>query len=120
MRIDVLTIFPELFDSFFTTGIVERGRVGGQLELHTTDLRAFTSDRHHSVDDRPYGGGPGMLLKPEPVVRAVELLVGELGASALVALCPQGETLKQKKLEELARLPRLLLLCIRNRYSPRP
>ncbi|MCI0650573.1 MAG: tRNA (guanosine(37)-N1)-methyltransferase TrmD [Planctomycetes bacterium] len=121
MRIDVLTIFPEMFDTFLRTGMVERARRAGALEVHTTDLRAFTSDRHRSVDDRPYGGGPGMLLKPEPVQRAMELLgadydgtrAGECAAPkrALLLLCPQGERLRQETLDDLAVHERLVLAC---------
>jgi tRNA (guanine37-N1)-methyltransferase len=74
MRVDILTIFPQLFAPFLTLGMVRRARELGSLEVRMTDLRAFTEDRHRTVDDRPYGGGPGMLLKPEPVFRALDAL----------------------------------------------
>ena len=119
MRIDVLTIFPELFDPFLACGMVERARAAGALEVHVTDVRAFTSDRHHSVDDRPYGGGPGMVFKPEPVFRALEILLGpELKAierqeskTRLLVMCPQGERLEQGQLDRWSGAERLVVLC---------
>lgn len=121
MRFDVLTIFPPLFDSFLVHGIVERARRAGKLEVRFTDLRDLTEDRHRSVDDRPYGGGPGMLIKPEPVFRALEFLFGDTSESReerdergarLVLLCPTGRPLDQPTLEELAAVEeRVVLLC---------
>ncbi|MFQ5653673.1 MAG: tRNA (guanosine(37)-N1)-methyltransferase TrmD [Planctomycetota bacterium] len=114
MRVDILTIFPEHFDPFLTHGMVERARRKGKLEVRITDLRAFTEDRHRSVDDRPYGGGPGMLFRPEPVFRALEVLLGDgldAAEATLVLLCPQGERLRQERLEDLAARKRLVLLC---------
>lgn len=109
MRIDILTIFPQLFGPFLTHGMVERARHRGRLEVRLTDLRCFTEDRHRSVDDRPYGGGPGMLLKPEPVFRALDLL--DARDAVPILLCPQGRTLDQAALAELSREQHLLLLC---------
>ena len=122
LRVDILTIFPQLFGDFLTHGMVRRARELGRLEVRTTNLRAFTCDRHHAVDDRPYGGGPGMLLKPEPVCRALDVLgidegpdpsssSGAKGGTALVLLCPRGERLSQAHLEEFAGLDRLVFLC---------
>ncbi len=112
MRIDIITIFPELFSTFLTRGMVEQARKKGSLEVHLTDLRAFTENRHRSVDDRPYGGGPGMVLKPEPVFRALELLLGgDLAATRLVLLTPRGERLTQRGLEQFAGCERMVLLC---------
>lgn len=130
MRVDILTIFPRFFGPFLTHGMVRRARELGRLEVRLSDLRAFTEDRHRTVDDRPYGGGPGMLLKPEPVFRALDALGiggtggdrtaraaageargGEAGGTTLLLLCPRGETLAQPLLEELARRDRLVLLC---------
>lgn len=127
MRIDVFTIFPELFYPFLTRGIVERARHAGALEVRLTQLRAFTENRHRSVDDRPYGGGPGMLFKPEPVFRALHSVLGRTpnggaGSDAetaaagskktrLIVLCPAGERLSQPLLEELAGEDQLALLC---------
>lgn len=128
MRVDILTIFPQFFGPFLTHGMVRRARDLGRLEVRITDLRAFTEDRHRTVDDRPYGGGPGMLLKPEPVFRALDALgVPEGGGSAanaerdgedrtaqktaLILLCPRGERLSQGHLEEWAGFDRLVFLC---------
>jgi len=115
MRVDVLTIFPELFGAFLRVGMVDRARQHGQLEVRLTDLRAFTDDRHRSVDERPYGGGPGMVIKPEPVFRALQVLGGERDASRedteMVLLCPQGERLRQPHLGDLAEKRHLVVLC---------
>ena len=98
--------------------MVERARHRGRLEVRVTDLRCFTEDRHRSVDDRPYGGGPGMLLKPEPVFRALDLLGEEATPEEAnpetvvpILLCPQGRTLDQAALRELSQQQHLLLLC---------
>ncbi|MHC4934867.1 MAG: tRNA (guanosine(37)-N1)-methyltransferase TrmD [Planctomycetota bacterium] len=116
MRVDILTIFPHLFRDFLTHGMVRRARELGRLEVRPTQLRALTCDRHHAVDDRPYGGGPGMLLKPEPVCRALDVLGVQEGTeppegTQLVLLCPRGERLSQAHLEEFAGLDRLIFLC---------
>ena len=112
MRFDVLTLFPEIFSGYLSQSLlnlaIERSLV--QVELH--NIRAWTHDKHHSVDDRPFGGGPGMVIKPEPVVEAVEA-VQQLGEALgrVVMLTPQGRPLNQRLVEELAEYPRLLLLC---------
>ena len=116
MRIDIVTIFPRFFRSFLTHGMVRRARELGRLEVQVTDLRALTSDRHHAVDDRPYGGGPGMLLKPEPVCRALDILGIPEGeeppeGTALLLPCPRGERLEQAHFEEFVELDRLVFLC---------
>ncbi len=115
MRVDVLTIFPELFGAFLRVGMVDVARQRGKLEVRLTDLRAFTEDRHRSVDERPYGGGPGMVIKPEPVFRALQILGGEFDASRddteMVLLCPQGERLRQAHLGDLAETRHLVVLC---------
>jgi tRNA (guanine37-N1)-methyltransferase len=123
MRVDVLTIFPRFFGPFLTHGMVRRARELGRLEVRITDLRAFAEDRHRTVDDRPYGGGPGMLLRPEPVFRALDALgiaergsdgtgcAGAAGGTELLLLCPRGEPLTQGLLEELAGRTRLALLA---------
>lgn len=110
MRVEVLTIFPELFEPFLTLGMVERARRAGRLEVRLTDLRDFTGDRHRSVDDRPYGGGPGMLIKPEPVFRALEVL--QVGPrDRLVLLCPSGVRLNQGLLQGFTDTERMIILC---------
>ena len=77
MRFDLLTIFPEFFSGPFDFGIIRRARQQGIIEIAIHDLRSFTFDKHHIVDDRPFGGGDGMVLKPEPIFRAVETLTGD-------------------------------------------
>lgn len=114
MKIDILTIFPDLFGAFFETAFVAHARREGRLSIGAHDLRAWTSDRHRSVDDAPYGGGAGMVMTPEPLVRAIEALAGPKGPerrTRVVYLSPQGVPLDQARLEGLAREEALLLVC---------
>jgi tRNA (guanine37-N1)-methyltransferase len=113
MIFDVVTIFPEFFGSILEHGLLKRAGAGGQANIRLHDLRDFTDDRHHTVDDRPFGGGPGMVFKPEPLFRAVESLKAESSGAAfpVVLLSPQGRLLTQAVAEELARNERLVLLC---------
>jgi len=109
MRIDILTLFPEIFRGAFDESIVKRAREKGVVEIHLHNIRDYTHDRHRKADDRPFGGGPGMVLKPEPVFECVE----SIGASegSLIYLTPQGQRFSQTKAEELSRRERLVLLC---------
>ena len=113
MIFDVVTIFPGFFTSVFEHGVFKRGRAGGQLEIRVRDLRDYTDDRHRTVDDRPFGGGPGMVLKPEPLFRAVEDLYpgGSSQAFPVVLLSPQGRLFRQEVAEELAGHDRVALIC---------
>jgi tRNA (guanine37-N1)-methyltransferase len=115
LHFDIVTIFPGVFAGVVGESILGRARKAGLFDVHTTDLRDFTRDRHRSVDDRPYGGGPGMLLKPEPVFEAVEsvLALGRAPESETrkIVLTPQGEPLKQETLRRLARASWIVLLC---------
>jgi tRNA (guanine37-N1)-methyltransferase len=114
IKIDVLTIFPRLFDAFLAESFVGIARQRGLLEAAAHDLRDWTTDRHRSVDDEPYGGGPGMVMTPGPLVAAIEALAGPKGpqrAVRVVALSPRGAPLDQAGLERLAGLPQLLLVC---------
>lgn len=112
MRIDVLSIFPEYFAGPLTTSLLGRARTAGLLSAEVTDLRAFTTDRHRSVDDLPFGGGPGMVLAPGPFFAAVEHLYGSIDARPrTVLLTPRGRPLRQDLVAELAAEPALLLLC---------
>jgi tRNA (guanine37-N1)-methyltransferase len=112
MRIDVLTLFPEMFEGFLGHSIVRRAMDAGALEVHLHNFRGWAPDRHHTVDDSPFGGGPGMVIMADPVFRAVEDLRAE-GAcpSPLVYLSPKGERLTQEVAGNLATLPGLTLLC---------
>jgi tRNA (guanine37-N1)-methyltransferase len=109
MRIDVLTLFPGMFVGPLDESIIKRARASGRLDLVIHNLRDYTHDRHRTVDDRPFGGGPGMLLKPEPIFEAVEALRRE--ATRTVLLSPSGRVFTQQVARELAGLPHLLLVC---------
>jgi tRNA (guanine37-N1)-methyltransferase len=111
MRFDIITIFPEIFSGVFDFGIVRRAVEAGLIEIHLHDLRDYTHDRHRQVDDRPFGGGAGMVMKPEPLFRAVEAVTnGEPGVSVAL-LSPQGRLFSQPVAEEYAHKPRLVLIC---------
>ncbi len=112
MRFDVLTIFPELLQSFSECSLIGRAQRKELLTLCTTDLREFATDKHHTVDDEPYGGGGGMVMKAQPWIEAVRA-VTELHPSPphRILLTPQGQTLCEAKVRELANHERLLLLC---------
>jgi tRNA (guanine37-N1)-methyltransferase len=112
VRIDVVSIFPAIIETALSVSMVGRARERSLLELRSHDLRAWTEDRHRQVDDAPYGGGPGMVMKPEPFYRAVdELAGGEDRAALVVLMTPQGRTLDQALVEELARRQHLVVLC---------
>ncbi len=114
LRIDVITIFPELFESFRRAGVLGGARERGVLELSAHDLRRFTRDRHRTVDDIPYGGGPGMVMKPEPLVDAIEALAGAKGPerkARVLLLTPQGTPFTGRRARELAREAQLVLVC---------
>jgi tRNA (guanine37-N1)-methyltransferase len=110
MRFDVVTIFPGMFGCVFEQGVVGRGVERGLVEVHTHDLRDFTHDRHRQVDDVPFGGGPGMVIKPEPVFEAVESVMLN-NSGPVVLLEPWGERLDQRIATELAREPGLIIVC---------
>ncbi len=110
MRFDVITIFPHMFGPLFRHGVVGRAVERGVIELHTHDLRDFTHDRHRQVDDVPFGGGPGMVMKPEPVFEAVESVMLN-NAGPVVLLEPWGRRLDQRLAEELARESGLIIVC---------
>jgi tRNA (guanine37-N1)-methyltransferase len=111
MRFDVITIFPEIFHGVFEFGIIRRAVEARLIEIAIHDLRDFTSDRHHMVDDRPFGGGAGMVMKPEPLFRAIEAITHSAPKTRVVLLSPQGRLLDQRTAAELAQDERLLLIC---------
>ncbi|MBA3241263.1 MAG: tRNA (guanosine(37)-N1)-methyltransferase TrmD [Acidobacteria bacterium] len=118
MRFDIITIFPEFFRTVFDFGIVRRARAAGLVEVEAHDLRGWTKDKHKVVDDRPFGGGDGMVLKPEPIFEAVGHLAGASEARALreagkrvVLLSPQGRVLTQKLAAELAEAEHVVIIC---------
>jgi tRNA (guanine37-N1)-methyltransferase len=108
MKIDVLTLFPGMFAGPLDESIVKRAREAGLLDLRIHNLRDYAHDRHKTVDDRPFGGGPGMLLKPEPIFEAVESLAG--ANTRVILLSPSGRTFTQAIAGELAQLEHLLLV----------
>ncbi len=109
MKIDVLTIYPGMFPGPLDESIVRRARESGKLQLGIRDLRDYTHDRHRTVDDRPFGGGPGMLMKPEPLFEAVESLRGE--NTRVVLTSPTGRPFRQEIASEMAKEEHLLLVC---------
>jgi tRNA (guanine37-N1)-methyltransferase len=113
MRIDAVTIFPAMLGGPLADGIVARARAAGLVEIHVHDLRDHTDDRHRSVDDAPFGGGPGMVMKAEPFARALEKVRAEAGPAreAVVLLSPRGRRFDQETARRYAALERLVLLC---------
>jgi tRNA (guanine37-N1)-methyltransferase len=107
---EVITIFPEFFRGPFDYGVIRRGREKGLLETRVHDLRNFTSDRHHTVDDRPFGGGEGMVLKPEPLFQAVESIRGS-EAVEVVVLSASGQRFSQNEALRLSRASQVILMC---------
>jgi tRNA (guanine37-N1)-methyltransferase len=111
MKFDIVTIFPRMIDAGLAEGVVGRGIARGLLDVAVHDLRAFTTDRHRSVDDVPYGGGPGMVMKPEPLVKACEAIGETRGApDAVILLSPQGQRFDQAQAVRLGGLSHLVLL----------
>lgn len=112
MKVEIVTIFPKLADHLFAFGMINQASRKGLLEVSAVDLREFCTDRHRTVDDRPYGGGQGMVLKPEPVFRAVDGCMQRDKSPALVVLLsPQGTRFDQEKAKELSLKTRLILIC---------
>src|SRR5271163_4749619 len=117
MRFEIVTIFPGFFSSFFENGILRRAIAEGLVEVAVHDLRAFTHDRHRTVDDRPFGGGEGMVLKPQPIAEALESIgiadkpTRDLNRESVILLSAQGKKFTQATARELARLDRVALIC---------
>ena len=112
MKFDVVTIFPRMIEAGLAEGVVGRGVEKGLVDVRVHDLRTFTTDRHRTVDDVPYGGGPGMVMKVEPFVRALEAIRAERGTpDAVVLLSPQGRRFDQAEAERLSGLGHVVLLC---------
>ena len=112
MRFDVVTIFPRMVAAGLAEGVVSRGIARGLIDVAVHDLRDQTADRHRTVDDVPYGGGPGMVMKPEPLARAVEEIRSRRGTpDAVVLLTPQGRLFRQAEAARMSRLSHIVLLC---------
>jgi len=111
MRFDVLTLFPAIFNGYLGQSLLKKGIDAGLIDVQMHDIRSWSKDKHHKVDDRPFGGGPGMILQVEPVVDCVEAVQLMAEAGHLICLSPKGRKLNQTIVEELAAKPRLVLLC---------
>jgi len=112
MKVDVLTLFPEMMDGVFRSSILGKAQEKGIVSLNAVNFREYSNSKHGTVDDTPYGGGGGMVLKPEPIFSAVEDLVSRTSsAPRIILMCPQGETFTQRKAEELAQEEHLIFIC---------
>src|SRR3990170_8532489 len=115
MRFDVFTLFPEVFAPYLETSILQRAQERGLVEVSLHNIRDWTTDRHHVTDDEPYGGGGGMVMKPEPIFTAVEGVLGTAPACPIILLTTQGRRFTQSVAQELARPPHPAILC--GRYA---
>ena len=112
MRIDVFTLLSEVMQSYLEASVIGRARRASLLDIRLHNIRDYAHDRHRTTDDAPYGGGGGMLMKPEPIFEAVEAVLGEaLGSVPVILLTPQGRALNQSVVRDFAGLPRLALIC---------
>jgi tRNA (guanine37-N1)-methyltransferase len=111
MRFDVLTLFPEMFSGYLSQSLLAKAIERGLVDVQLHDIRAWAKGKHHKVDDRPFGGGPGMVLMVEPVVECVEAVQAAGGAGTLIMLTPQGRRLDQRLVEQLSTAERIVLLC---------
>ncbi len=112
MRIDILTLFPNMCDAVMSESVIGRARQAGKVEINSIDIRNYTLDKHRRVDDKPYGGGMGMIMAPQPIYDCYCALCEEIGKKPhLIYLTPQGKTLTQKRVKELSRLDNIALLC---------
>ena len=112
MRIDIMTLFPEMCETVLNESIIGRARKAGKVELHCTNIRDFSENKHHKVDDMPYGGGMGMIMAAQPICSCYESLYDPNGEKPhLIYLSPKGKTLTQKRVVELSKMDRLVLLC---------
>ncbi|MBI5404706.1 MAG: tRNA (guanosine(37)-N1)-methyltransferase TrmD [Candidatus Kerfeldbacteria bacterium] len=118
MRFDVVTIFPDLVEGYFNESILKRARAKGTLDLRVWNPRDLTSDRHHTVDDRPFGGGPGMLMKAEPIVKTLEKILGKAAdkkrrpkATKVFTMDPGGQQFSQSAARAMAKLKHVVLIC---------
>src|SRR5512139_1335841 len=112
MQFEVFTLLPEVFPPYLESSILLRARQRGLIDVRVHNIRDYTHDRHHTTDDTPYGGGGGMVMKPEPVFEAIETVLGqEPGPVPVILLTPQGRVFTQRVAEELSRYERIALLC---------
>jgi len=109
MQIDVITLFPEMLDGFLGQSMMKRAAKAGRVTFNGINLRDFTEDKHRTTDERPFGGGPGMVMKPEPIFKAVESVRTE--NSRVILMCPQGKPFTQQRAQELSREEHLIFVC---------
>lgn len=109
MRIDIITIFPEMLDGFLGQSMMKRAAKAGHVTFNGINLRDFAEDKHRTTDERPFGGGPGMVMKPEPIFKAVESV--RTGKSRVILMCPQGKPFAQKRAQELSTEEHLIFVC---------
>lgn len=111
MKIELLTIFPEMFDSFLNASIIGRARANGLIDVHATDIRPFSASKHKNTDDYPFGGGAGMLMMPQPIADAMRAVAPEPFHGKRIYMSPRGKTLTQEMAQELAQEENLVILC---------
>lgn len=112
MRIDIMTLFPDMCDSVLGESIIGRARVSGKVKINCVDIREYTLDKHRRVDDKPYGGGMGMVMVPQPIFDCFQAICCEIGSKPhLIYMTPQGKTLTQERVKELSRLDNIVILC---------
>jgi tRNA (guanine37-N1)-methyltransferase len=111
MRFDVFSLFPEVFQPYLDISILKRAIQNNLIQVHTHNIRDWATDKHHTTDDTPYGGGGGMVMKPEPIFAAVEDVLGAPPTCPVILLCPQGKRFDQQMARELATYDRLALIC---------
>jgi len=112
MRIDIITIFPKMFEAALNESIIKRAQQKGKVKIFLHDLRDYTLDKHRKVDDRPFGGGSGMVMQPEPIFSAVKKICGRARKKVRVILfCPQGQPLRQPLVKKLAKEKHLVFIC---------
>ena len=112
MRIDIITIFPKMFSAVLNESIIKRAQQKGKVKIFTHDLRRYTLDKHRKVDDRPFGGGSGMVIQAEPIFRAIEAIKKKIkGKSKVVLLCPQGKRFNQNYAKKLSKCASLIFIC---------
>ena len=111
MRFDVFSLFPEVFQPYLDISILKRAIQNNLIEVHTHNIRDWATDKHHTTDDTPYGGGGGMVMKPEPIFAAVESVLGAPPSCPVILLCPQGKPFDQEMARDLANYDQLALIC---------
>ena len=112
MRIDIMTLFPDMCNSVLGESIIGRAREAGKVEINTRDIRDYTADKHRRVDDKPYGGGMGMVMQAEPICKCFNSICSEIGTRPhFIYMTPQGKTLTQQRVKELSKLSNIVILC---------